>query len=66
MMQQGTPLTIELVKVESELLNSSLKHHYLIADERMRNRRPSRFATLGESLRTLFSPRLALREERSV
>jgi hypothetical protein len=65
-MQQGTPLTIELMKVESELLDSSLKHYYLIADERIRNRRPSRLAALAESLRSHFSTQPVLREERGV
>lgn len=65
-MYQGMPLSIELVKVENELLDHSLKYHYLIADERIRCRRPSRMAALGSSLRTLFTTQPRMREERCI
>lgn len=63
-MHQGMPLSIELTRVESQLLDSALRHHYLIADERLRNRRPSRLAVLTETLRSLFTWQPAMREER--
>lgn len=56
-MQQGMHHTIDLMRVENELLDRKLRYHYLIADERLRQPRPTFLSQLVESFRSLFTPR---------
>ena len=63
-MFHGTPLTFDVVRAESELLDSSLKYHHLIADHSIRHGRTSRISALGSSIRSFLSPSPEMREER--
>jgi hypothetical protein len=65
-MQQGMHTTIDLQRVEMELRNDALKYHYLVADERLRNRQPGWLSNFSASLRALFASRPVMREERGV
>jgi hypothetical protein len=65
-MQHGMHNSIELLKVESQLLDRELKYHYLIADERLRNPRSTFVPNLIANLRALFSPRPMLTQERGI
>ena len=65
-MQQGMHNTIDLQRVEMELLNRALKYHYLVVDERLRNRQSGWLSNLSASFRALFAPRPVLREERGI
>jgi len=65
-MQHGMHNTIDLQRVEMELLNRGLKYHYLLVDVRLRNRQPSWLSHLPTSLRALLASRPVMREERGV
>lgn len=65
-MQHGLHNTIDLQRVEMELRDSALKHHYLVVDARLRDQQPSWLSNLSASFRALFAPRPVLREERGV
>ena len=65
-MQHGLHNSTDLQRVEMELRDSALKYHYLVVEERLRNRQPSWLSNLSASLRALFAPRPVLREERGV
>ncbi len=65
-MQHGMHNSIELLKVESQLLDRELKYHYLIADERLRNPRSTFVPNLIANLRALFSSRPMLTQERGI
>jgi hypothetical protein len=65
-MQHGMHNTIELQRVELELRESALKYHYLVVDDRLRNRQPRRLSNLSASFRAFFAPRPILREEHGV
>jgi hypothetical protein len=49
-----------------ELRNRALKYHYLVVDDRLRNRQPGWLSNLTASFRSLLAPRPVLREERGV
>lgn len=61
-MYQGMPLTTEIVRVEDELRNRSLRYHYLVVDERIRAPRPVRRWSLGPAIRSFFGPTPSKRE----
>jgi hypothetical protein len=65
-MQHGMHNSIELMRVESQLLDRELKYHYLIADERLRNPRSTFLPNLIASFRALVAPRPMLTQERGV
>ena len=65
-MQHGLHNSMDLQRVEMELRDRELKHHYLLVDAGLRNRQPSRLSDLSASFRALFAPRPVLREERGV
>ncbi len=65
-MQHGLHNSIDLQRVEMELRDSALKYHYLVVEDRLRNRQPSWLSNLSASFRALFAPRPVLREERGV
>jgi hypothetical protein len=58
--------TIELMMVESELLDQELKYHSLVADERVRNPRTGFIANLLDQFRSLLMPRPMLSQERGI
>jgi hypothetical protein len=65
-MQYGMHTTIDVQRVEMALRNDALKYHYLLVDDRLRNRQPSWLSNLTASFRSLFAPRPVMREERGV
>ena len=65
-MQHGMHNSIELLKVESQLLDRELKYHYLIADERLRNPRSTFLPNVIANFRALFSSRPMLTQERGI
>ena len=62
-MQHGMHNSIELLRVESQLLDHELKYHYLVADERARQPRATFLPNLIDTLRSLFVPRESLTQE---
>jgi hypothetical protein len=65
-MQHGMHNSMDLQRVEMELRNSALKYHYLVVENRLRNRQPGWLSNLTASFRSLFAPRPVLREERGI
>ena len=65
-MQHGMHNSMELLRVEGQLLDRELKYHYLIADERLRNPRSTFVPNLIANLRALFTPRPMLTQERGI
>jgi hypothetical protein len=65
-MPQGMHNTMDVQRVEMELRNRALKYHYLVVDDRLRNRQPGWLSNLTASFRSLLAPRPVLREERGV
>ena len=45
-MQQGIHNTMDVQRVEMELRNRALKYHYLVVDDRLRNRQPGWLSNL--------------------
>jgi hypothetical protein len=58
--------TIELMMVESTLLDQELKYHYLVADERVRNPRTGFIANLLDQFRSLLMGRPVVTQERGI
>jgi hypothetical protein len=65
-MQHGMHNSIDLIRVESQLLDRELKYHYLIADDRLRQPRSGFIANLVGQFRSLLTPRPMLTQERGV
>lgn len=65
-MQHGMHTSIELIKVESQLLDRELKYHYLVADERLHHPRTGFIANLVDQFRSLLTPRPMLTQERGI
>lgn len=65
-MQHEIHNVIELQRVEAELRNHALRHHYLVVDDRVRNRQPGWLSNLSASFRALLTLRPVMREERGV
>lgn len=65
-MQHGMHHSIEMIRVESRLVDQKLKYHYLVAEERMRQQRPGFIANLAEQFRLLLAPRPMISQERGV
>ena len=65
-MQHGMHNVVDLMRIESTIRDNELKYHYLVADPRVRSWRHSLLGKLSESLRSVFSTRPVMREERGV
>lgn len=65
-MQHGMHNTIQMVKVQQDLMDQQLKYHYLVADHKVRQLRKNDGAGFIATMRSLFAPRPALTQERGV
>lgn len=63
-MQHGIHNSIELVRVERELLDRQLKHHHIIAQQKLSAPKRSWFGQRAASIRSLLTAHPVLREER--
>jgi hypothetical protein len=65
-MQHGLHNSIDLMRIESQLLDRELKYHYLVADERTRHPRTGFITNLVDQFRSLLIPRPMLTQERGI